>query len=113
MAEDYPSRLSSQHELSRAYRDNGQNDESMMFLEHVVKIEENSSSENDPDRLASQHELARIYELNGQIDKAILLLEHVVKIQKKTLFLKIIPLALFCNALSPECIENPGKLRRH
>jgi Tfp pilus assembly protein PilF len=82
LAEDHPSRLASQHELARAYRANGQVDEAVELLEHVVKVEA-KLAEDHPSRLASQHELAGAYQANGQVDEAVELLEHVIKVQAK------------------------------
>ena len=69
-AEDDSSLLASQHELAGAYRANGQVDEAVELLEHVVKVKE-KLAEDHPSRLASQHALAGAYRANGQIDKAI------------------------------------------
>ena len=81
-AEDNSSRLASQHELAGAYEANGQVDEAVELLEHVVKLEE-KLAEDHPSRLASQHALAGAYKANGQVDEAIELLEHVVKVEEK------------------------------
>ena len=85
LAEDHPDRLTSQHELARAYRANGQVKEAVTLLEQVVKIREQSLAEDHPDRLASQHELARAYRANGQVKEAVTLLEQVVKISEQSL----------------------------
>ncbi|KAL2044651.1 hypothetical protein N7G274_002425 [Stereocaulon virgatum] len=82
MAEDHPSRLASQHALAGAYEANGQVDEAVTLLEHVVKVQE-KLAEDHPSRLASQHALAGAYRANGQVDEAVTLLEHVVKVQEK------------------------------
>jgi hypothetical protein len=57
----------------------------VLLLEQVVKIEEQTLTEDYPSRLASQHELAGAYQANGQVKKAVLLLEQVVKIEDQTL----------------------------
>ncbi|CEJ82761.1 hypothetical protein VHEMI02809 [[Torrubiella] hemipterigena] len=85
LAEDHPSRLSSQHVLAGAYKSNGQIKEAVTLLEHIVKIQETTLAEDHPDRLSSQHELAGAYESNGQIIEAVALLEHVVQIRETTL----------------------------
>jgi tetratricopeptide (TPR) repeat protein len=85
LAEDHPSRLTSQHELAGAYRANGQVKEAVSLLEQVVKIKEQTLAEDHPDQLASQHELAGAYQANGQVKKAVSLLEQVVKIKEQTL----------------------------
>jgi len=85
LAEDHPSRLTSQHELAGAYEANGQVKEAVSLLERVVKIREQTLAEDHPSRLASQHELARAYEANGQVKEAVSLLEQVVKIKEQTL----------------------------
>ena len=81
-AKDDSSRLTAQHELAIAYQANGQVDEAIKLLEHVVKVEE-KLAEDYPDRLASQHELAIAYQANGQVGEAVKLLEHVVKVREK------------------------------
>ena len=48
----------------------------VQLLEHVVKIQETTLSEDHPDRLASEYDLAGAYQANGQIQKAVQLLEH-------------------------------------
>ena len=83
LAEDHPDRLASQHELAIAYRDNGNVDQAIELLEHVVKIKKTRLAEDHPDRLASESWLALIYRDNKQVDQAIELLEHVVKIDEK------------------------------
>lgn len=55
--EDDPSRLTSQHELARAYEADGQVKVAVKLLEQVVAIREKVLTEDHPDRLASQHEL--------------------------------------------------------
>ena len=62
LAEDHPSRLSSQHALAGAYRANGQVKEAVQLLEHVVKIRERTLAEDHPSRLVSQHALAIAYQ---------------------------------------------------
>ena len=84
LAEDDSGRLDSQHNLGDAYQANGQIDEAIELLEHVVKVRE-KLAEDHPDRLASQHNLADAYQANGQIDEAIELLEHVVEIRREKL----------------------------
>ncbi|KAI7759545.1 hypothetical protein LZL87_014396 [Fusarium oxysporum] len=85
LAENYPSRLASQHTLAGAYEANGQIAEAVELLEHVVKVQETTLAENHPSRLASQHALAGAYEANGQIAEAVELLEHVVAVEGTTL----------------------------
>jgi len=85
LAEDNSDRLTSQHELARAYQSNGQVQEAVELLQHVVQIEETKLAEDHPDRLASQHELAAAYHANGQVQKAVKLLQHVVQIQETKL----------------------------
>ena len=75
------SRLTSQHELTRAYLENDQIEKAVQRLEQVVKIKETTLKEDHLDRLVSQHVLACDYQANGQIQKAVQLLEHVVKIR--------------------------------
>jgi len=50
MAEDHPDRLASQHALASAYEANGQVDEAVALLEHVVKVRE-KLAEDHPSRL--------------------------------------------------------------
>ncbi len=82
LAEDHPDRLASQHELARAYLENGQIKKAIDLLEHVVDVKEKLAKDH-PDRLASQHELASAYLADGQIKKAVDLLEHVVDVKEK------------------------------
>ncbi|KAL9017496.1 MAG: hypothetical protein Q9185_005162 [Variospora sp. 1 TL-2023] len=84
-AEDNPDRLSSQHQLGRAYLENGQVEKAVVLLELVVQSEEQILAENDPDRLISQHELATAYLQSGQVEKAVVLLELVVQFSEQTL----------------------------
>jgi tetratricopeptide (TPR) repeat protein len=85
LAEDHPNRLTSQHELARAYLANGQVKEAVQLLEYVIKIREQIQAEDHPDRLASQHELAGAYLANGQVKEAVQLLEYVIKIREHIL----------------------------
>jgi len=68
--------------LGSAYRANGQVQEAVELLQHVVQIQETTLAEDHPDRLTSQHELAAAYHANGQIQKAVELLQHVVQIKQ-------------------------------
>jgi thioredoxin-like negative regulator of GroEL len=52
LAEDYPDRLASQHELAGAYLANGQISEAVETLEQVVKVKE-KLAEDHPERLTS------------------------------------------------------------
>ena len=82
LSEDHPDRLNSEHDLACAYLANGQINEAVELLEHVVKVRE-KLAEDHPERLASQHELGSTYLANGQIEEAVELLEHIVKVQEK------------------------------
>jgi tetratricopeptide (TPR) repeat protein len=81
LGEDDPGRLTSQHELARAYYEDGQVQKAVELLEHVVKVRDLALAEGHHDRLASQHELARAYHEDGQVQKTVELLEHVVKVR--------------------------------
>jgi tetratricopeptide (TPR) repeat protein len=85
LGEDDPSRLRSQHSLALAYMENGQVQNAVKLLGHVVKVEAKLLVEGHPDRLVSQHELARAYLQDGQVQEAVQLLEHVVKVEAKLL----------------------------
>jgi tetratricopeptide (TPR) repeat protein len=85
LGENDPVRLRSQHSLAYAYTGNGQAQEAVKLLEHVVEVESKLLVEEHPDRLASQHELAKAYIKDGQVQKAVELLEHVVKVESKLL----------------------------
>ncbi|KAL8973870.1 MAG: hypothetical protein Q9197_001888 [Variospora fuerteventurae] len=85
LAEDNQDRLSSQHQLGRAYLDNGQVEKAVVLLELVFQIREQTLAEDDPDRLASLHTLARAYQANKQVEKALVLLEHVSQIGEHAL----------------------------
>ncbi|KAJ3549137.1 hypothetical protein NM208_g666 [Fusarium decemcellulare] len=96
---DDPGRLSSQHALALSYASNGQVQEAIDLLEHIVTIKGEFlqrmtylvtikgefMAEDDLSRLASQHVLARSYESNGQVQEAIDLLEHIVVIEEEVL----------------------------
>ena len=81
LPENHNDRLASQHNLAKAYQENGQIEKAVQILEQVVKIQK-YLPENHPDRLVSQHNLARAYRKYGQVEKAVQILEQVVKIQK-------------------------------
>jgi tetratricopeptide (TPR) repeat protein len=83
--EDDPDRLLSEHELGVSYCANGQIEDAVRLLEHVVKVQDNTLAETHPDRLASQHTLGACYQAKGQIEDAVRLLEHVVKVRDATL----------------------------
>ena len=61
------------------------NKEAVSLLEQMVKIKEQTLTEDHPDRLASQHILALVYRENRQVKEAVLLLEQVVKIEEQIL----------------------------
>jgi len=82
LTDDHPDRLASQHALAGAYEANGQVEEAIQLLEHVVQVREKLTDDH-PSRLASQHALALAYEANGQIEEAVQLLEHVVQVKEK------------------------------
>jgi lipopolysaccharide biosynthesis regulator YciM len=67
--------LLAQHQLAIAYEANGQIDEAVKLLKHVVTVEEK--------KLASQHALARAYQANGQLYAAVELLKHVVTVKRR------------------------------
>lgn len=54
-------------------------------LEHAVKIQEQTLTEDHPDRLALQYELVQAYTANGQIAETVSLLEHIVRTYERTL----------------------------
>ncbi|KFY32215.1 hypothetical protein V493_00408, partial [Pseudogymnoascus sp. VKM F-4281 (FW-2241)] len=83
--EDDASRLSSEHDLARAYLGNRQIKEAIKILEHVVAVRKRTLAEEDNSRLASEHALASAYLDNRQIKEAIKILEHVVAVEKRTL----------------------------
>jgi tetratricopeptide (TPR) repeat protein len=85
LAEEHPLRLSSQHELARAYQADGQIKKAVELLEHVVAVGTRILAEEHPDLLISQHVLARAYQADGQIKKAVELLEHVVAARTRIL----------------------------
>ena len=78
-------RLTSQHELARAYQANGQIKEAVKLLEGVVAIQAEVLAEDHPDRIESQHVLAGAHEANGQIKEAGKLLESIVAIEAEVL----------------------------
>ncbi|KAL9102393.1 MAG: hypothetical protein Q9163_002459 [Psora crenata] len=84
-AKDHPYRLASQRALAISYGRNGQIEDSVELLEHIVAIEEKVLREDHHDRLVSQHTLAVLYQANGQTEKAFKLFEKVVAIWEKVL----------------------------
>jgi hypothetical protein len=52
--EDDPGRLQSQHALGVSYRANGQIEDGVRLLEHVVKVRDDTLAETHPDRLVSE-----------------------------------------------------------
>ena len=82
LTDDHPDRLASQRALAGAYEANGQVEEAVQLLKHVVQVEEKLADDH-PDRLASQRALAGVYEANGQVEEAVQLLEHVVQVEEK------------------------------
>jgi tetratricopeptide (TPR) repeat protein len=52
--EDDPDRLSSEHELGASYWANGQTEDAVRLLEHVVKVQDDTLAETHPDRLVSE-----------------------------------------------------------
>jgi len=82
LTDDHPDRLASQHALAVAYEANGQIEEAVQLLEHVVQVQEKLTDDHSS-RLASQHALAMAYQANGQIEEAVQLLEHVVQVKEK------------------------------
>jgi tetratricopeptide (TPR) repeat protein len=75
-----PAWLMTQHDLARAYNDNGDVQKAMTMLEHLVKTYKMMPLEGESLAwLAStQYELARAYNLNGQTEEAVALLQEVV-----------------------------------
>ncbi|KAG8358805.1 hypothetical protein FVEN_g3856 [Fusarium venenatum] len=84
LPEDHTDRLASQHALALAYYDNGQIEDAIQLLKHVVTVRNAISTKDDPYRLASQHGLAAAYQANKQFKDAIQLLEHVISVEKTT-----------------------------
>jgi tetratricopeptide (TPR) repeat protein len=85
LEEEHSDRLVSQHELARAYLEDGQIKKAVELLEYIVAVRERILRRKHPDRLTSQHELARAYLADGQIKKAVELLEYIVAIRERIL----------------------------
>ncbi|EMC91910.1 hypothetical protein BAUCODRAFT_79185 [Baudoinia panamericana UAMH 10762] len=83
--EDHPDRLASELVLALAYKGNGQIEQAVQLLEHVVTTERGVLPEDHLNLLASQRKLAGSYLANRQIKKAVQLLEHVVTTEKGVL----------------------------
>ena len=80
--EDDESRLTSEHELAKAYLSDRRIKEAIEIFEHVVAVQKRTLPEEDHSRLASEHELARAYLDNEMVEEAIQLLEHVVAVEE-------------------------------
>ncbi|KAH7016552.1 uncharacterized protein B0I36DRAFT_436186 [Microdochium trichocladiopsis] len=78
-------RLTSEHELARAYLNNRRIKEVIEMFEYVVAVQRETLDEKDHSRLASEHELARAYLQDQRIEKAIEMFEHVVAMRRETL----------------------------
>ena len=61
LAEEHPSRLTSQHALAIAYQADGQVGKAVELPEHVVAVHARVLVEEHPSRLASQHALTGAY----------------------------------------------------
>jgi tetratricopeptide (TPR) repeat protein len=85
LPEEDAEKLLTQQVLASTYQANGQVQDAVRLLEHVVAIQERVLAEDHPSRLASQHELARAYQANGQVKDAVRLLDRVVAIQERVL----------------------------
>ncbi|EUC45757.1 hypothetical protein COCMIDRAFT_94686 [Bipolaris oryzae ATCC 44560] len=83
--EDDTYRLAAQHHLAISYRNNGQIEDSVRLLEHVVKIQDTTLIETHPHRLAAQHALSISYYTNGQLEDCIRLQEYLVEVKAATL----------------------------
>jgi cytochrome c-type biogenesis protein CcmH/NrfG len=77
-----PERLSSLHELARAYLEKGRVEEAIPLFEEVVGIEKVKPKPEDPSLLLSLHYLASAYLENGRVEEAITLLKEVFGIEK-------------------------------
>ncbi|KAI3571440.1 hypothetical protein IWW34DRAFT_291926 [Fusarium oxysporum f. sp. albedinis] len=71
-------RLTSEHELARAYLNDRRIKEAIKMFEHVVAVQKETLDEKDYKRLISEHELARAYLEDRRIEDAIKMFEHVV-----------------------------------
>ncbi|KAH8595400.1 hypothetical protein B0O99DRAFT_741246 [Bisporella sp. PMI_857] len=83
--EEETERLTSEHELARAYFEDRRIKEAIEIFEHVVKVGRKTLKEEDHKQLTSEHELARAYFEDRRIKEAIEILEHVVEVEEKTL----------------------------
>ncbi|KAH7207407.1 hypothetical protein DER44DRAFT_810960 [Fusarium oxysporum] len=78
-------RLTSEHELARAYLNDRRIKEAIKMFEHVVAVQKETLDEKDYKRLISEHELARAYLEDRRIEDAIKMFEHVVAVEKEIL----------------------------
>ncbi|KAH8745286.1 P-loop containing nucleoside triphosphate hydrolase protein, partial [Diaporthe sp. PMI_573] len=85
LQEEDESRLTSEHELARAYLEDRRIKEATKMFEHVVEVRKRTLREEDHYRLNSEHALATAYLEDRRIKEAIKMFEHVVEIQKRTL----------------------------
>lgn len=84
LAADHPDRLASQHELARAYLEDGRMAEAINSFEYVVRMKSKLRA-NHRERLISQHELARAYWLDQRLAEADDLMSYVVDVRQRTL----------------------------
>ena len=79
LAEDNPSRLNSEHTLAFAYGTDGQIEQAIQLLEHVVEVEQNLKAK---DRIISLQALVDAYWGGEQNDKAKKLQEQLTALKE-------------------------------
>ncbi|KAL7910043.1 hypothetical protein GGI35DRAFT_478916 [Trichoderma velutinum] len=80
-----PIRLSSQHELARAYYFDRQYEKAESILERVAAVRKDVFGEEDEETIRSNDVLAKVYRELGKYKEAISILERVVSVRRKTL----------------------------
>ncbi|KAK5991124.1 Nephrocystin-3-like protein [Cladobotryum mycophilum] len=83
--ENHLSQLTFEHELGRAYLEDGRPKDAIAIFEKVVETKQTHLQESHPELLSSMHELGRAYMKNGQIQQGIRVCEQVVGIQESSL----------------------------
>lgn len=84
MPEDHSARLTSQHELARAYLENGQHRQAIKIPEHLVTVREKIDGDDSPDLLELQRQLASAKLSADRFEEGNNLREHIKNVKGKS-----------------------------